>query len=158
MLKPSRSKFFPVINQIADSIRTSTNRIDLRNIYQQYREYKESLPTETEEERKLRLDQECWDDIHAWDDALKQDDQDLQSDLFDGERLFRVGSTERIRAKNVTYQDFDDFCAWNAQLFKNTADAYEKRARRNRLIQENWDLRRHVFIKEVLVAMKHKGL
>jgi hypothetical protein len=158
MHKTNRSKFFRVIDQIADSVCTTDNRINIRHIYQHYREYKESLPPETEEERKLRLDQECWEDIHAWDDALKQDDDALQLDLFDGERLFRIGSTDRIRAKNVTYQDFDDFCAWNASLFKNTAEAYEKRARRNRLIQENWDLRQHVFIKEVLEAMKRKGL
>lgn len=158
MNKEIRSRFFPIIDRIADSVRSAENRINIRNIYQLYRDYKEALRPETAEERKLRLDQECWDDIRAWDEALKQDDESLQLDLFDGERLFRLDATSRIRGKHVRYQDFDDYCAWTARLFQNAVDAYKRKTQRHREIQENWDLRRHMFIKEVLVAMKRKGL
>jgi hypothetical protein len=155
MNKSPRSKRFPTIDQFADQAKKLNNRIELNAIFPGYRAFLETLPSETDSDRKLRLDQEAWDDIYAWDDARKEDDEtDLYFEFFNEEQLFRTSPTERIRARDVDYLAFRDAHEWKATLKKNADDAYERGSRRRLFILQSWDVSKHHTLPDVLKAIK----
>jgi len=160
MKKDNHTQFFSVVDGIADQlgIQMKTRRFNLKAIWPDLYQYLLGLPPETQQQKDFRLAQQAHDILSAWDDSLKQNDDELQMDLFAGEHLYRLNTLERIRAKHVGYTDLKDVWAFKRLLHDNAEDAFMKSEKKYNQIFAFWDVKRHKVLPDVLKAMKKAGL